>query len=438
METIVSIATAPMKSAIGMIRLSGDTALEIIKPFFSNYQKIKPRMAIFGDFHDADGNIIDEVVLIYYQAPKSYTGEDMIEITTHGSIYILNTIVSLCIGKGARLAERGEYTLRAFYHNKLDLVQAESIVSLIDAKTDEQRKLSLFALKGKVSKTLDPLKNLLADLLANIEVNIDYPEYEDIEVVNKEKIEEVTTFALKEVESLLKKAKHANEYIHGIDVAIVGKPNVGKSSLLNALLGENKAIVTDIPGTTRDVVEGEINLDGMLFRFHDTAGIHESSDVIESVGIKKANEIMEKVDLIIFLKDAREQDDLENQEIFKMIQDKPHIEVYNKMDLNPKCPNGVKISAKNGEIDELVKALKERYQLENTLEPSLCSSREIGYLEKMKEDLLSAQKEVKEDLPIDLIEVHLKDAYDALRRILGETPSLDLQEEVFSRFCVGK
>lgn len=436
MDTIVSLATAPMKSAIAMIRLSGDDCLSLVKPLFKNYKKLKPRIATYGDFFDNQGNIIDEVIMIYYKAPFSYTGEDMIEITCHGSMIIINRIISSCIAQGARLAEKGEYTSRAFYNNKLDLVQAESVAALIDAKTEEQQKISLFALKGEASSSLLPLKNMFADLLSNIEVNIDYPEYQDIEEVNMEKINSLTDKALIEIDNLLKRGKRAYEFMKGINLAIVGKPNVGKSSLLNALLGKSKAIVTEIPGTTRDVIEGELNLEGMLFHLYDTAGIHKSNDFIESEGIKKAKEMIDKADLILYVKDASSEEK-DDEELLNSFQNKPYIEVYNKIDLTNKNIDGVKISAKNNNITPLLDALKKRYHLDTILEPSLCSSREIGYLEKIKEDLLKVKEEI-DYLPIDLIEVYLKEAYDSIRMILGEIPTTDLQEEVFSRFCVGK
>ena len=436
MDTIISLATPPMKSAIAMIRLSGDDVLSIITPLFKNVSKLKHRAATYGDLLDINGDIIDEVIVIYYKGPNSYTGEDMIELTCHGSMIIVNRIISSFIARGARLAERGEYTSRAFYHNKMDLVQAESVASLIDAKTEEQQKLSLFALKGKASKSLDPLKKMFADLLSNIEVNIDYPEYNDIEEVNIERVILLTEKALNEVDILLKKAKKANEFIKGINVALVGRPNVGKSSLLNALLGERKAIVTDIPGTTRDIVEGELNLEGMLFHFYDTAGIRSSHDIIEEEGIKKAKEMIDKADLVLYIKDVSNDDDKE-EELVNIFKNKEYIKVYNKIDLVSKNIDGVKISAVNNDIKELLDELKSRFYLDTTLEPSLCSSREIGYLEKIKEDVLKAKEEVNY-LPIDLIEVYLKDAYDAIKMILGEIPTPDLQEEVFSRFCVGK
>ncbi len=436
METIVSPATAPLKSAIAVIRVSGDTTYEIMTKIFSKSLDIEGGRTIFGNILDLEGNIIDEVVLSCFKAPKSFTGEDVIEISCHGSMLIVNKIVSIIISLGARLAERGEFSARAFYNGKIDLVQAESINTLIDSKTEEQRNIALMALKGKASKKLDPVKTLLADILANIEVNIDYPEYEDIEEMSKEKILNSVQSLLNIIDELLNQSKHGALYINGINVAIVGRPNVGKSSLLNALLGENKAIVTNIPGTTRDIVEGEVNINGLILHIIDTAGIRESEDQIESLGIKKSTEMIKKADLVLYVKDNEDDKYLELEELFK---DKLYIEIINKMDLiNKKKQNRVYISALNNNLDALKQEISKIYDLEKNIEPSLCSDREIGLLNSVKNDLLLAEKETKENKPLDLVAIHLKNAYDAVKRILGEEVNPDLEKEVFSRFCVGK
>ncbi len=436
METIVSPATAPLKSALAIIRVSGDTTYEIMTKIFSKSLEIESGRTIFGNLLDLDGSIIDEVVLSCFKAPKSFTGEDVIEISCHGSMLIVNKIVSIIISLGARLAERGEFSARAFYNGKIDLVQAESINTLIDSKTEEQRNIALMALKGKASKKLDPVKTLLADILANIEVNIDYPEYEDIEEMSKEKILNSVQSLINNINELLSQSKHGALYINGINVAIVGRPNVGKSSLLNALLGENKAIVTNIPGTTRDIVEGEVNINGLILHIIDTAGIRESDDQIESLGIKKSTEMIKKADLVLYVKDDEDDKYLELEELFK---DKLYIEIINKMDLiNKKKQNRVYISALNNNIDALKQEISKLYDLEKNIEPSLCSDREIGLLNTVKNDLLLAEKETKENKPLDLVSIHLKNAYDAIKRILGEEVNPDLEKEVFSRFCVGK
>ncbi len=436
METIVSLATPPMKAALSIIRLSGDTTFEIMEKIFNKKLPDEGNRIVYGNIIDANKNIVDEVTVSVFKAPKSFTGEDVVEITCHGSMLIANKIIELVISNGARLAERGEYSSRAFYNGKIDLVQAEAIRTLIDSKTDEQRNIALLALKGKASKKLEPVKNYLADLLANIEVNIDYPEYEDIEKISREKVIDYVDSLVLSLDELLKEGNEGALYIEGIKVAIVGRPNVGKSSLLNALLKDNKAIVTDVPGTTRDIVEGEVNINGLILHLIDTAGIRESDDLIESIGIKKAREMISLCDLIIYVKDKELDSYPELEEIIK---DKQVIEVINKKDLlNSFNSDKVYISAKNKDINNLLNKIKKMYNLEKNIEPSLCSTRQIALLKEAKEEVIKAKEEALMNYPLDLVSIHLKDAYDALKRILGEEISPDLEKEVFSRFCVGK
>ena len=436
METIVSLITPPMKGAIAVIRLSGDKSFDIISSCFNKKIDFTKRNVSFGTFIGENEKEIDDVVITVFVGPKSYTGEDVVELSCHGSMLIASKIIETLISKGARVAERGEFTARAYYNGKIDLVQAESVLSLIDSKTDEQRELSLYALKGKASETLYPVKELLADILANIEVNIDYPEYDDIEEMTRSKIDERVNLIIKELDLLIEDATNANFILDGVNVALIGKPNVGKSSLLNALLNENKAIVTEIPGTTRDIVEGDINLDGLLLHIIDTAGIRESDDKIESIGIEKSKEMIEKADLVIYLKDAR--DNEKDEDLETIIKNKAHLVVYNKKDLiNSFDEDKLYISAEKKEIIPLINRIKDIYIKEKTLKPSLCSERELGLLKEAKADLLFALSQ-EQYQSLDIISIHLKAGYDALKRILGEEVNPDLEKEVFSRFCVGK
>ncbi len=436
MDTIVSLATAPLKAPLAIIRISGDKTYEIVQKIFTKQILDAQDKIIYGHILDLNKEIIDEVTLSCFKAPRSFTGEDVIEINCHGSLIIVNKIISLIISLGARLAQRGEFSARAFYNQKIDLIQAEAINSLINSKTDEQRNLAILSLNGKTSKKLIPIKNNLADILANIEVSIDYPEYDDIEELTINDILTKTQENLSIIDVLLNESNHALLIVEGIKVVIVGRPNVGKSSLLNALLKEEKAIVTDIPGTTRDVVEGEINIDGLILHIIDTAGIRESLDIIEQMGINKAQEIIKEADLIIYVKDKEEDSYIELEEIIK---NKKVIEVINKKDLLTELKNNkIYISAKNKDIKDLIKKIKEMFDLEKDIEPSLCSSREIGLLIEAKQSLIKAQEEARKNVPLDLITVHIKSSYDAIRRILGEEVTPDLEKEVFSRFCVGK
>ncbi|MFA6675819.1 MAG: tRNA uridine-5-carboxymethylaminomethyl(34) synthesis GTPase MnmE, partial [Bacilli bacterium] len=317
-ETIVALATPPLKSALAIIRLSGDDCFNVVSHFFSlSLNDVQKKTLFYGSVKDGDEKI-DDVILAAYKGPKSFTGEDSVEITCHGSMLIANQIISLSLKYGARLATHGEFSSRAFLHNKIDLIQAESINDVINATTKEAKKLSLLSLDGEVSKLIFPIKEKIADILSLIEVNIDFPEYEDIEVANKEKVVLTVDQIVNSLDKLISDGLKAKVIKDGVKVAIVGKPNVGKSSLLNALIGEEKAIVTDIAGTTRDIVEGDINLKGVVLHLLDTAGIRQVNDKIESIGVEKARKTITQAELIIVVLDASEELSSEDQEILKI------------------------------------------------------------------------------------------------------------------------
>lgn len=441
METIVALATAPLKSALAIIRVSGDDAFAIVSKCFSkDIRDIKERTLLFGNIVD-DDKVVDEVVLAIYKGPKSFTGEDLVEIMCHGSMLITNEIIELLLKFGARYATNGEYSSRAFLNNRIDLIQAEAINDVINATTKEAKELSILSLKGKTSDLILPIKEKIADVLSLIEVNIDFPEYEDIEVANKEQIIALVDELVPIIDTLVTNGQKGLIIKEGIKVALVGKPNVGKSSLLNALLGESKAIVTDIAGTTRDIVEGEINLNGVVLHLLDTAGIRESNDMIESIGVNKTIEAIKKADLVIVLLDASNKLDKEDEEILSLVKNVPHIVVYNKADkIAKKEKDKLYISALNNDLTPLK---EEVYQVlgikeESFKTPSLNNVRQLGLLEKIKESLLKAKEDAVSDLPVDLISVSLMDAYNAVLEILGEYRQQDISKEIFSRFCVGK
>ena len=441
METIVALATAPLKSALAIIRVSGDDAFKIVSKCFSkDITNIKERTLLFGNIVN-DDKVVDEVVLAIYKGPKSFTGEDLVEIICHGSILIANEIIELLIKFGARYATNGEYSSRAFLNNKIDLIQAEAINDVINATTKEAKELSILSLKGKTSELIVPLKKRIADVLALIEVNIDYPEYEDIEVANKSHVIELADELIPQIDSLVSDGQKGLIIKEGIKVALVGKPNVGKSSLLNALLGESKAIVTDIAGTTRDIVEGEINLNGVVLHLLDTAGIRSTGDKIENIGVNKSKETIEKADLVIILLDASNELDIEDKQIIELCKDKPHIIVYNKSDkLDSKADDKLYISALNNDISKLKDAIYNELGLkeESFRTPSLNNVRQLGLLKSAKESLSKAKEDANNDLPVDLLSVSLMDAYNAILEILGEYNQRDISKEIFSRFCVGK
>ena len=441
-ETIVALATPPMKSALAIIRVSGDDAFEVVSKCSSkDIRNIDKRTLLVANIIDND-RVVDEVVLAIYKGPKSFTGEDLVEIICHGSVLIANEIIELLISKGARLATNGEYSSRAFLNQKIDLIQAEAINDVINATTKEAKALSILSLKGETSSLIEPIKTRIADILSLIEVNIDYPEYEDIEVANKEKIVEVIDELLPQIDKLTKEGEQGLIIKEGIKVAIVGKPNVGKSSLLNALLGESKAIVTDIAGTTRDIVEGEINLNGIVLHLLDTAGIRDSDDKVEEIGINKSKETIEKADLVIVVLDASNELDDIDKEILKISEGKKRIIVYNKSDLTDvkRDNDKIYISAEKGEIEPLKEAIYQELGINNESfnTPSLNNTRQLGLLRKIKNALLKTKEDALNDLPIDLVSVSLYEAYTSALEILGETNQLDISREIFARFCVGK
>ena len=412
MKTIVSLITPPLNAAVAVIRMSGDEAKTIAQE--------KPNHVYYGNIIDGK-EIVDQVLLTYFASPKSFTGEDVVEISTHGSMLIANQVIELIISKGARLAERGEFSSRAYYNNKIDLVQAEAILSTIEANTLEAKKLALYSLNGETSSLIKPLIDNLASLLSNIEVNIDYPEYLDIEEVTYSRIKKECLEMVNELDKLLSQSKKSQYFMHGINVCLVGLPNTGKSSLLNAFLNQEKAIVTNVPGTTRDIVEGNINLDGLPLHLLDTAGIRKADNVVEQIGISKSQESIKNADLVIMVLDATRQINDEEKEILNSIKDK----IY--------------ISALNKDISPLKKKILSLFNLSSSdLTPSLCTSRQVGLLQKAKNSLLKAQEDASNNVPIDLVSVSIKESYDSLKEILGMNVNIDLSEEIFSRFCVGK
>ena len=439
-ETIVALATAPLKSALSIVRLSGDDCFFVVNKIFSkDLTKYTKNSIIHGRIIDGT-ETVDDVVLLLYIAPHSFTGENSVEIISHGSPIIFNKIIDLCIKSGARLATGGEFSSRAYFHGKMNLMEAESINDLINAESEESKKISMMALEGKTSLLIEPIKTKLGDLLSNIEVNIDYPEYLDIEEANNEKIVEFCRDILKYIDELIKNGNKGNIIKDGIKVAIVGKPNVGKSSILNALLNEEKAIVTNIKGTTRDIVEGKINLNGVIINLFDTAGIRESSDVVEEIGIKKSIEKLNDSDIVLCVFDSANFDN-EDKEILELVKNKKHIIVYNKSDLiKEKVADNLYISALNKDIEPLKNKILEILDLkkENYENPSIANVRELGLLKNIKEILKNVLRDTENDVPIDIINSEIKEAYLKTLSITGEDFDFDISKEIFSRFCLGK
>lgn len=438
-ETIVALATPPLKSALAIIRLSGEDAFDIVsKCFTKDITKTEIKQIYVGDIYDEE--TIDNVVLLAYKGPKSFTGENVVEIICHGSMLIANEIINVLIKNGARMAKRGEFSQRAFLHNKINLIQAESINDIINAETHEAKRLGLMSLKGETTIKLNNLKDKIGDLIASIEVHFDYPEEADNEEITASNVIKYVDDIINDVDVLINDAKKGRLINDGIKVAIVGKPNVGKSSILNVLLNEDKAIVTNIAGTTRDVVEGDVNINGIKIKFLDTAGIRGSDDIVESIGIKKSLAAIEKADLIIVVLDGSKELDNEDEEILKHTKDKERIIIYNKADLINDKKEGILVSALNNDIEILKKEIFLKLGLSNEdfLKPALVNDRQIGLLQQMKEHLLKTKEDAKNYLPVDLLSISILSAYNRALDLLGESNDLDISEEIFKRFCVGK
>ncbi len=440
MDIIVALASGISKSALSVIRLSGQGCFELIEGVFSRkLNKTTNQNIYYGKIIDGQATI-DEVVLLQYKNPYSFTGEDSVEIMCHGSMLIVDEIIALLLSKGARYASNGEFSSRSFLNGKIDLIQAESINDMINATTKEAKNISLMALSGEVSKKIVPCRTLLADLLANIEVNIDYPEYEDIEEVTKKRVVKDVGEALKQLGEFIDFGQQGRIVKEGVTVAIVGKPNVGKSSLLNAIIKQDKAIVTSVPGTTRDVVEGEVNLNGILLRLLDTAGIRESDDEVESIGITKSIEKMNSADLVIAVFDESNFTK-EDEELYVAVKEKNSIIVYNKADkIVHKDENKLYISALNNDVEPLLNQIKLTLGIDEIVfnTPTFANAREIGLLKRAHNALIQAQNDAELDLPIDLVATSLIHALNAIEELTGESKNVDITKEIFSRFCVGK
>ena len=443
-DTIVALATAPLESAIGVIRLSGNKAFEIASNIFDKYQEFEGANKIrYGRIIDKEKNkIVDDVLMFFFKGPKSYTGEDVVEISCHGGLVVINQILKLCLKYGARMAERGEFTKQAFINGKMDLVQAESIHDLIVAKTEDAANLALNGLKGSTSINIKVLRQKLVDLISHIEVNIDYPEYEDIEQLTNDTLMPLIKDLIKEMKAILDDAEVGKIIKEGIQIAIVGKPNVGKSSLLNAFLEEDKAIVTNIEGTTRDIVEGSIILNGLPINFIDTAGIRNPTDEVEAIGIKKSESYIEKADLILFVVDGSSKITEYDKKILELVKDKKHIIVINKSDLKKENElEGIEISALDQNIDKLKEEIVKKIQIDVSSYKDkglLSNTRQIGLMKQALESLNNAYNACLCYTPVDLLEIDVRASLDAILDLLGERSKVDLDKEIFSKFCLGK
>lgn len=456
-DTIAAVGTAPGEAGIGIIRISGKRSQEILGQIFKgkkakNIDEMPSRYMSYGFIYDEEGKKIDEVLAVIMRAPYSYTGEDVAEIHCHGGMISIRKIMELVLRKGARMAEAGEFTKRGFLNGRIDLAQSEAVIDIITAKTDEGLENAVNQLQGELSLKVKDVMNILLSMLAHIEAAIDFPEH-DIEEVTSENLRTKGMEAmgiLKELQDTYYEGKIQRE---GLSTAIIGRPNVGKSSLLNLLLKENRAIVTDIPGTTRDIIEEYLNMKGVLIKLIDTAGLRETEDVVEKIGVEKTKEALNKADLVIFIVDASKKLTSEDMTIASLIKDKRVVIAANKIDIGIEADlealgkifdrhNIIKMSVKDKKgIDLLENAIYDIAYSGNVKSKSsavVSNIRHKSLIDKALESIERALEAIDEGIPVDLVSVDIKDAWSYLGEITGDTVEEDIITEIFSRFCIGK
>lgn len=444
-DTIVAIATTIGIGAINIIRISGKQSINIVNSIFIGKDLTKVNGNTINYGHIVYKNeIIDEVLISVFRSPKSFTTEDMIEINCHGGVSSVNKIIEILLSNGMRIAEPGEFLKRAFLNGRIDLTEAEAVQDLIEAKTEGARKLSVNAINGKIFSLINDLRDEILNIIANIEVNIDYPEYEDTIVTNKLIKNELKNFKEK-INNLLIYSEEGKIIKEGIKVAIVGRPNVGKSSLLNRILNAEKAIVTDVPGTTRDIVEGSIILNGIEVRFFDTAGIRNANNQIEKLGIEKTLKEIKNASLILIIFSANEKLNEEDKRILNLCKSNNKLIVLNKIDLKNICDlkeDYIEISALNNlGIETLKDKIIEKFNL-NELESEnlqfLSNIRQINILKECVKIVKEIEKDLEKNISVDLIETNIKILYNKLGEITGQTYESELLDKIFSKFCLGK
>ena len=455
-DTIAGIATAPGEGGIGIIRISGNKYLEVCESIFKSKSNKKineynQRTLIYGNIYDNE-NIIDEVLVAYMKGPNSYTAEDVIEINCHGGFISVKKILELILSKDVRLAEAGEFTKRAFLNGRIDLSQAEAIIDVIKAKTDKAYEVAQNHLEGALSKKIKDLRMKVTEVLAHLEVSIDFSE-EDVEEITYKTLKEKSLELKEEIKKLYDTAESGKIFRDGLKTVIIGKPNVGKSSLLNAILGENRAIVTDIAGTTRDVIEEFVNINGIPLKIVDTAGIRETDDIVEKIGVEKSRESFNNADLVIMVLDSSKKLSKEDIEILEELKNKKVIILLNKIDLESNIEidkikeyvdedSIINISAlKNIGIDTLNTKIEEmvyRGSVRSSSDLMITNTRHKDALFKAYESINDAIKAIDDNMPYDFIEVDFKNIWDYLGYINGDTVKEDLLDTIFANFCIGK
>ncbi|WP_449538282.1 tRNA uridine-5-carboxymethylaminomethyl(34) synthesis GTPase MnmE [Ferdinandcohnia sp. Marseille-Q9671] len=455
-DTIAAISTPMGEGAIAIVRLSGDEAIDIANRIFKgkNLQEVASHTIHYGHIVDPETKeVVEEVMVTLMRGPKTFTREDVIEINCHGGLVSVNRVLQLVLTNGARLAEPGEFTKRAFLNGRIDLSQAEAVMDLIRAKTDRAMNVAIGQMEGRLSTLITRLRQELLETLAHIEVNIDYPEYDDVEEMTHHVLLEKATIVRDEIIKLLATSNQGKILREGLSTVIIGRPNVGKSSLLNSLIHENKAIVTDIPGTTRDVIEEYVNVRGVPLRLVDTAGIRETEDIVERIGVEKSREVLKKADLILLVLNYGDDLTVEDERLFDAISGMDTIVIINKTDLPQKIDmEKVQLLAKDSPIvttslleekgiDSLEEAISSLF-FTGSVEASdltyVSNSRHIALLTQAKKSIEDAISGVEVDLPIDMVQIDLTRTWELLGEIIGDAVHESLINQLFSQFCLGK
>ncbi len=451
MNTIAAISTPIGHGGIGIVRMSGEKSLEIIRKIFkSKHTELRPNTIVYGKIYD-NNELIDEVLVSYFKAPFSYTGEDIVEINSHGGMLVVDRILELILKKGAVLAEAGEFTKRAFLNGKIDLSQAEAVIDLINSKTKTENKTSIKQLDGELGQKIRKIKDSVIDVLVDLEANVDYPEY-DIEEISREKVTNKLTKAVTDLCKLSDSYEEGKIIKEGINIAIVGKPNVGKSSLLNRLLKEERAIVTEIAGTTRDTIEESIVYKGVVLNFIDTAGIHETTDIVENIGVSKSKKAIDDADLVLLLIDNSNQITNDDMELLTSLKDKEKFVLVNKSDISStvnellykyaKKEELMLISAKeNKGINELLDKIIDKYvksEIDISNSIIITNKRHKEAIDRTIDALNNVLISCKKEVPMDMLSIDIQNGISYLGEILGDNVSEDIINGIFAKFCLGK
>ena len=451
-DTICAISTSKGVGAISIVRVSGSDAITIVNNIFKgkDLTKVNSHTINYGHI-EYKGEVIDEVLVSVMKGPKTFTTEDVVEINTHGGIAPTNKVLEVLLENGCRLADPGEFTKRAFLNGRIDLLEAEAVMDMIDSKTEIQRKMASNQISGKTSSLINELRDDMVQIISNINVNIDYPEYDDVDIITNDILLPKITKLKDKINKILEESKNGKLIKEGIKTSIIGRPNVGKSSLLNALLEEDKAIVTEIAGTTRDIVEGQISIKGILLNIIDTAGIRNTSDKVEAIGVEKSLKTMEESDLVLFMLNNNEEITEDIKKLISKVKNKEYLVLINKTDLESKLDldninidknRVVYLSIINNQgIEELKEKISELFNISDitSSDPTyLNNARSISILNKCLNKVGEVEEAVKNNMPIDMIELDIKSIWEELGTINGSTYEEELLDEMFKRFCLGK